>query len=136
MIPESRKPTPGGAWVSEKAVDCGRHANDNAAAEPAQYTLGAACEFLRAAGAWHRDIGMVRATTPVEARRSALVFAFAAAFLHRAAAADRLDRIFVPGVIAGTTRHNRTARILTADAHTIAARADAVSAQFVDELKS
>lgn len=90
---------------------------------------------MRAAGAWHRDIGMVRAMTPSEVRRSAIVFAFAASFLHRAAGADRLGRIFVPGVIAGTTRHSRAARIVTAEAHAIATQADAVAAQFVEQLR-
>jgi hypothetical protein len=134
MISESKKPTPGGAWVSEEAVDCSRHDDSTASSAPSQYTLGEACAFLCAAGAWHRDVGLVRATTPAESRRSALALAFAAAFLHRAAEADRLDRLYVPSLIAGTTRHTRAARILAADARMIAARADSVAAEFLDQL--
>lgn len=135
MISESKKPTPGGAWVSEKAVDCGRHDDSTTSPNSRQYILGNACAFLAAAGAWHRDVGMVLARTPAEARRSALAFAFAAAFLHRAAGADRLDRLFADRVITGHTRHAHAARILAADAREIAAHADSVAAQFIDGLQ-
>jgi hypothetical protein len=63
------------------------------------------------------------------------MLAFAAAVVHRAAGADRLDRLYIPSVIAGHTRHAGAARILAADARTIAARADSVAAEFLDQLR-
>lgn len=136
MIPQNKNAAPGGVRRLKASVDCGRREDFTSLSKQPQYPIASACAFMQAAGAWHRDEGMIRATTPAEARRSALVFAFAAAFLHRMAGADRLDRIFVPGVIAATTRHSRAARIVTAEAHTIAAQADAVAAQFVDSLQA
>lgn len=135
MTSKNKKPKPGGAWASKKTVDCSRRKNFNTPAQPSQYTIENTCAFLCAAAAWHRDMGMVLAKTSAESRRSALAFAFAVAFLRRAAEADRLDRIYIPSVIAGHTRHTRAARILAADARQIAAHADAVAAEFLDQLQ-
>jgi hypothetical protein len=134
VIHKNKDAAPGGVRRPKETVDCGRREDFTTTTAQGQYSPAAACAFLFAVREWHRDIGLVRAATLADARRYALFYAFAEAAVHRFTGAERLDRVYMPTVIVGHTRHARAARILAADAREIAVRADAVAADFVDQL--
>lgn len=138
MKDANKNPAAGGlpGFENTIVVSEDRQQDDSAAIYAAQYTPDVACAFLLSVRDWHRDRGLIHAATLVDARRSALFYAFAEAAVHRFMSADRIDRLYVPAVIVGHTRHARAARIHAADAREIAAHADAIAAQFVDSLQA